>query len=794
MSDSAEGTRALDRRRSSQLRVQLTVTAAALVAFVAAVVISEAPQAVAKALDVAVGVGAAIAGAAALLGAVMVGVLALALAQTLFAAALGSSTARGAPPDTPSEVAASSANPLAGVPVTIDSEAAAEVDSLRAMDDFAASVRGSRASGRRRLVRELAEGAVDAARARLAGQLLTWPSADAHPAVVNTGFSGMARPGRPWRVDRPLLCDRRYHVWMEIGPPVVGSIESRAEPLPPLPAGTALRVVLFPCGGDVRVIKPGSGHIALAPDGSSIVTIPAASGRLIPHELARRRLFFTIKTPSRPAIVRLRCSVYRGQVLVQSRLIEAAVERAGARASTGVRQPALVSTLDYCLSRVLDPRLLAQLPEHRMSLMLNGSDGTHSLHAVASDGRTFTARTATFGEGKLQDQVKRARQALRNVAYGSPEPWHEGARYRYSHGELGGASDARDRLRGDLARLAINGWRFYDACVATLAGGEAEGRTLASYIVKPAFVQIALKHSAELVLPSALFYDIPVDTSTPMARIRLCDAFVEALDGKAPLADAPCFRGACPTRAAPDLSTVCPSGFWGFRHFLGMPVSLLPEPGVGDPQQPAEPAVTIWYQGHPALHAAVSMDKRFTRREDHLEALHRLFPDPGYHCARNLQDTLSGMRDTPAHLVYFYCHGGLADGLPYLALGEDGGPPFTSDMIRAYSIVWEVPRPLVFINGCHTVAVEPEQAFNFVSRLVETAGAAGVIGTEISNFEDVAQPFAETCIAELLAGRPVGEALRTARLALLHQENPLGLLYTAFVLPTTQLSPAAAMT
>ena len=60
---------------------------------------------------------------------------------------------------------------------------------------------------------------------------------------------------------------------------------------------------------------------------------------------------------------------------------------------------------------------------------------------------------------------------------------------------------------------------------------------------------------------------------------------------------------------------------------------------------------------------------------------------------------------------------------------------------------------------------------------VEDALAAGVIGTEITVFEPLAQRFAETFLAQFATGVPLGRAIRMARLALLAEQNPLGLVY-----------------
>ena len=116
----------------------------------------------------------------------------------------------------------------------------------------------------------------------------------------------------------------------------------------------------------------------------------------------------------------------------------------------------------------------------------------------------------------------------------------------------------------------------------------------------------------------------------------------------------------------------------------------------------------------------------------------------------------------------------------------------TPDNLRWQRIRWEAPRPLIFINGCQTTALEPEQALEFVSAFVELAGASGVIGTEITVFEPLAGAFAEECLRRFLDGAPIGEAIRGARLALLAAANPLGLAYIPFVTASLRLRLSAA--
>jgi hypothetical protein len=85
----------------------------------------------------------------------------------------------------------------------------------------------------------------------------------------------------------------------------------------------------------------------------------------------------------------------------------------------------------------------------------------------------------------------------------------------------------------------------------------------------------------------------------------------------------------------------------------------------------------------------------------------------------------------------------------------------------------------VFINGCHTVDLSPTDLVSFNDSLAR-CHAAGVIGTEISVPETLAQAFARAFFKRLLGGAKVGQIVHELRMALLEQYNPLGLVYTPY--------------
>ena len=591
--------------------------------------------------------------------------------------------------------------------------------------------------------------------------------------IVSTGFAPDPQPDAPLQSDTPLACGQPYYFWLEVGSPVVESIEETPTPLPVehLPPEARLKVALFTFEDEIE-ITPGAdvGELQLLPDGTVRVARQPTQPPTTPTDpdLPKRRLFFPVRAPKREGVFRLRCNVYYEQILVQSRLIHAHTMR-----EPHPVEHALRSVLEYTLTHTLQPGHLTRLAPHRLSLMLNSNDdGTHSFRFF---GMQEFKSNASFDGQELQDLIEQARGALRRAAWGDEGPWEKGKSYRYDK--------PRDleRLRGDLVRLAIRGYRFYDVIINRLVGGFDQADELAELMRQPGLVQIAIKGSARHVLPAALVYDYGFDTNAAITSYTLCPAFLDALEGQEPLEECECFKGNCPSRG--QETVICPSGFWGYRHCLGMPLSV-----GNSPDAPSE----ITYQQGPQFAVGVSTDDDLWQRPAHEETLQTLHEELDWNYAATRDDTLRLLKETSPHLVYFYCHGGIANNIPYIQVGPEDERGITRDNLRFKRIRWDDTRPLVFINGCHTTALTPEVALEFVSAFVENAAASGVMGTEITIFEPLACAFAEGFLRRFLSGVPIGEAVRGTRLALLKAGNPLGLVYIPFVMASLHLVERSA--
>jgi len=609
------------------------------------------------------------------------------------------------------------------------------------------------------------------------------------PQLISTGFTAPDDHDGAIGPDTTLAARMPYLYWFEISDrEVQGAIDEprhRELPLRNPAAGTPLTVALFSFDGQIE-ITPGEdvGEFTVADDGS--VRVSRQALRDLPAGASGgRRLLFPVRAPGRLGRHRLRASLYCRQTLLQSRLIEAEVTAAPAS-----QEQALRSSVDYAVSSTLDPGQLASIRPLRLSILLNdNSDGTHGFRFLSehdSEGEPHPFKgDANLDAGQLEDDVLRARRAYRLASWNTEQEWTPGDRYVYREppGPL--------RLGEDLVRMARAGYRLWASLARPLARAvrldqlqpdRPLARTLQEIMREPGYVEVAAKVSARMVVPAAILYDYPLDTGQP--DLRLCQDAIAAIAAGADLSPHPCFRGNCPSYA--DRAVVCPGGFWGFRHSIGLPQS---RDETGDR---AGDDVDTW------------SEIRCADKPEFVIAIAEEFAGPHVARVREMGDAksrviadrdqvLATLRDSHfgAHLVYFFCHGLLVDGIPALAVGPSNAiAGITPDNIQDGSMFWKNTHPLVILNGCSTAALEPRLALNLVDAFVRDAYAAGVIGTEVTIFPPLAIGFAEEFLARFLDhDEPLGEAVRQSRLRLLARGNPLGLVYIAYAAPRLVLVP-----
>jgi hypothetical protein len=270
-------------------------------------------------------------------------------------------------------------------------------------------------------------------------------------------------------------------------------------------------------------------------------------------------------------------------------------------------------------------------------------------------------------------------------------------------------------------------------------------------------------------------YDYPLDSNR--ATLRFCSAAVRALaDGDRDLTTEPCFDGRCPSYDRLDV--VCPGGFWGYRHEIGVPLSL----GGGHPGAATDMAPRIPGGDAPVFVVGSTTDPQFTQRLQHLTTLRGLHTPLIWQLGEERDAVLDLLQHTAPHVVYFLCHGVEKDGLPGLVVGDPRHPQaITPDNLAAYRIAWPATRPLVVLNGCRTSALDPTRPLNFVETFLQDTHASGVLGTEVTVFEPLACAFAEEVLRRFVRDDvTLGRAVRESRLALLRNGNPLGLAYVPY--------------
>ncbi|MDZ4718252.1 MAG: hypothetical protein SH847_07240 [Roseiflexaceae bacterium] len=581
---------------------------------------------------------------------------------------------------------------------------------------------------------------------------------------VNTNFTALDLPRTRLDPGMPLAPRASYYFRFWIGVPSAESIEQQPTQIQAelLTSDIELVVILF---SEDFVLEAHQGTIFVPVHGATHIKTAASLPDGMTAATSDGYLFFRVQTPAQTGIATLRCSIYCNGMQIQSRLVSAVV-------AAGVPVQALDdqgllrrSVLDFNLSSSLAPQVLGSVQPHVLSLMLNSnSDGTHSFRVAANDGQELFSSSATLSPTALANLVDLARQRLHEAAWGNAGEYTPQSTYRYDTNTP--LQTRLQYMRSDLIDMAKRGAILYNSAIKDIANGKQ--KSLRQIMQKPGMVQLASKMNASDIVPIALFYDALIDSlGSPTICPQFEQSLAKALEQGTSLIDEPCFTGNCPSSG--DLSIVCPSGFWGFRQDIGMPYPVRP----GGP----ELATRIGFVEKPQIGMAYFSD--FPLLKGHLEHLGTL--NAVLSEASPRKDVLALLQKSTPQLVYFYCHGAEINTIPLIRVGAESGAEYiATDNFANFAIDWPEQRPLVFINGCHTTALTPDKAISFVKTFMEDTSASGVIGTEITIFEPLAQTFAEAFFQHFLAGVPLGRAIRMARLALLAQGNPLGLVYLPF--------------
>ncbi|MCB0014694.1 MAG: CHAT domain-containing protein, partial [Anaerolineales bacterium] len=251
-----------------------------------------------------------------------------------------------------------------------------------------------------------------------------------------------------------------------------------------------------------------------------------------------------------------------------------------------------------------------------------------------------------------------------------------------------------------------------------------------------------------------------------------------------------CIQDGCPHQ---DDDLICPSGFWGFRY----QVEQVPA-GIGDDPQPEAQQIPVLIDNcdETRVHLSYYKFKQFPAEQQKFQQWQAegniLLLESAEKQSFRQQLTEAVASGTPPHLIYFYAHGGQEAQLgPYVRLGSENEQPneyltlldLTRAGVRAGAFS---SNPLVFINTCDSGAYGPGDYSNILQRFYR-AGACGLVATECTVYEPIAQAMSGRFFNHFLRGKPAGQALWLASHELIRQHNPAGLFYALFALSQTIL-------
>jgi hypothetical protein len=542
--------------------------------------------------------------------------------------------------------------------------------------------------------------------------------------VVNTHFQtdGVAVPPSD-----SLVADREYKFSVDIGPRSSTSNVASAKPIPeayPRPfyaeAGVDLHICLF------------SQQFRLAND-SMVLRLP----RLGPSSNAE----FTVFTPAQPGTARLRACVYHRQNLLQSILVVAQI--------TPTLQSNLkdgnVAEVEFSLSDRLQN--LENLPERELNILTNeNADGTHTFAILGKQ----VKRQFSIDQGI---EVKLAREKL--LAICSTRDKKGNLEYLYR--DLDNSGDEA-KFVSDLKELAYLGWKLYCHFTMDSLDWDFESK-LEAALKQPCPIQIASTRSARYVYPWSVVYDKRLIAG---ARNTVCTQALDLLRNGGPpgfLENVSCPQNGC--AQAEDANVVCPFRFWGFKHAIEQPANsgeIVTEiPIAGDAK---------------CVMAAHSMLHGVAHRKE-IESECKVKAD--YNEAKTEIGTC--LASAKPHIVYFFCHGGRTSSAPWLGVGND--EHIEGSDLKVWNVKWPDTRPLIIINGCHTVDLSPDDLLDFVTAFAWTR-ASGILGTEIAIPESLAREFGREFLRQFLSEHRVSDIMRRTRLSLLAKYNLLGLAYTPY--------------
>lgn len=236
-----------------------------------------------------------------------------------------------------------------------------------------------------------------------------------------------------------------------------------------------------------------------------------------------------------------------------------------------------------------------------------------------------------------------------------------------------------------------------------------------------------------------------------------------------------------------DLSELLP-GFWGYRFQIEHVPMRNDSKAVARGSLLAGPAQTTAFI-HPTPFPDQSLNSKL--RDEHQQMNRSLghvsVEDP------DLIAWLDGPEPQACDVIYIFGHGTAATIIDpetgkarirdnpelnaTLAFNEKG-PISLNDLQRS---IRELPGfPVVFLNACEALLVDPILGNPFVTAFYDIGGSRAVIGAVAEVPAEFAVGFAHQVLERFYTGTPIGKSLHSVKQELLEAGNPYGLLYTLY--------------
>jgi hypothetical protein len=474
---------------------------------------------------------------------------------------------------------------------------------------------------------------------------------------------------------------------------------------------------------------------------------------------------FPITTPVEPTVWTGELVIYYGIVAVHAQQLFLPV---GAVATDGMH-----ARLVYRLTRSFAD--LGPLAERAASVLVTDG-GSRAL----VNGVRFADNPAWISANAADNAVRAARQLLYDLHIAGGRSTLD-ADYGKSAPEFTADLAALARQGAVLFERLFRDNRVFDTLPELIRHeAAARGRPAVLNVADPTIGDPDRQHP----VPWSLIYDLPMPQD-PGGGYRVC----QSVRRFGPEGTGEPVPPHCPE---PDHagSVLCPFGFWGLSTVV---------------EQPASTDSLVWhvFSGAVPTRVELATDPRLDGllTDRHLAVLDSALPPGTVHRSiiETPRDLAAVLAPETMDIAYLYCHGGyhkLADNAlpsPVLRFGASMLDPVTVANWRRDGAWprphWPSRKPLIVLNGCHTAELTTATLSSFVDAFANRAGAAGVIGTEITIEQGMAGWAVEQLLLLLVDGASAGQALRALRWQMINRGNVLGLAYTLYCVAGLRLRP-----